>query len=327
MIRHLYLILDFSRSIEERDLYPNRLEVTQSLIEPFIIEYFDQNPISQLAVIVARHGGAIKCTELSGHPSEHVSAVKRESAETGGEFSLQNSLDLAYQSLIQLASQGNSREILVIMSSLTSCDPGNLLDLLKSLKKDQIRVSIIGLSAEVAICMKFCRETQGIYRVILNETHYKELLWEHLVPPTVYSSQLEPKLMMMGFPGRSIDSTSATFCVCHSGRRTAGGYECPRCLCKVCELPIDCPVCGLTLVSSAHLARSYHHLFPVAMFREVTLGPESLCSACHEVCEGNIGFQCNSCTQIFCIICDLFIHEVLHNCPGCPEKTMLTYSF
>ena len=35
------------------------------------------------------------------------------------------------------------------------------------------------------------------------------------------------------------------------------------------ELPASCHVCGLTLVSSPHLARSYHHLFPVQPFREV----------------------------------------------------------
>lgn len=35
------------------------------------------------------------------------------------------------------------------------------------------------------------------------------------------------------------------------------------------ELPCECHVCGLTLVSSPHLARSYHHLFPVKGFGEV----------------------------------------------------------
>lgn len=50
---------------------------------------------------------------------------------------------------------------------------------------------------------------------------------------------------------------------------TNTGYICPRCASKVCELPSDCDVCGLTLVSSPHLARSYHHLFPVHNFEEI----------------------------------------------------------
>ena len=49
----------------------------------------------------------------------------------------------------------------------------------------------------------------------------------------------------------------------------AGGFSCPRCLARTAELPSKCHVCGLTLVSSPHLARSYHHLFPVKPFREV----------------------------------------------------------
>lgn len=32
---------------------------------------------------------------------------------------------------------------------------------------------------------------------------------------------------------------------------------------------MDCPICALTLVSSPHLARSYHHLFPVANYEEI----------------------------------------------------------
>lgn len=32
---------------------------------------------------------------------------------------------------------------------------------------------------------------------------------------------------------------------------------------------MQCHVCGLSLVASPHLARSYHHLFPVKPFSEV----------------------------------------------------------
>jgi hypothetical protein len=39
-----------------------------------------------------------------------------------------------------------------------------------------------------------------------------------------------------------------------------------RCAGRVAELPGECHVCGLTLISSPHLARSYHHLFPVPAY-------------------------------------------------------------
>ena len=42
-----------------------------------------------------------------------------------------------------------------------------------------------------------------------------------------------------------------------------------KCQAKYCELPVECKCCGLTLVSAPHLARSYHHLFPLPVFTEV----------------------------------------------------------
>ena len=47
------------------------------------------------------------------------------------------------------------------------------------------------------------------------------------------------------------------------------GYICPRCRAKASDLPTDCAVCGLKLVLAPHLARSFHHLFPVPPFVEV----------------------------------------------------------
>ena len=44
---------------------------------------------------------------------------------------------------------------------------------------------------------------------------------------------------------------------------------CARCKARVVDLPCSCHICGLTLISSPHLARSYHHLFPVKAFTEV----------------------------------------------------------
>lgn len=74
-------------------------------------------------------------------------------------------------------------------------------------------------------------------------------------------------LIRMGFPKRRSEALTS-MCVCHKEIRP-GGYICPRCYSKYCELPTDCTICNLTLVASPHLARSYHHLFPVKPFEEV----------------------------------------------------------
>jgi transcription factor Ssl1 len=72
----------------------------------------------------------------------------------------------------------------------------------------------------------------------------------------------------MGFPQRAAEG-SISICSCHKESKVGEGYICPRCKARVCELPTECRICGLTLVSSPHLARSYHHLFPIAPFDEV----------------------------------------------------------
>ena len=82
----------------------------------------------------------------------------------------------------------------------------------------------------------------------------------------------------MGFPPHRTDDVPS---LVHAGSSRGGssdthrallvrtGYVCPRCRAKTSELPADCAVCGLKLVLAPHLARSFHHLFPVPPFAEV----------------------------------------------------------
>jgi len=66
IIRHTFIVVDMSRVMDERDLPPSRIELTLTLVEAFLQEYFDQNPISQIGIIVTRDSVAEKITELSG---------------------------------------------------------------------------------------------------------------------------------------------------------------------------------------------------------------------------------------------------------------------
>lgn len=92
---------------------------------------------------------------------------------------------------------------------------------------------------------------------------------EHAPPPPAIAEYAIANLIRMGFPQRGAEG-AISICSCHREAKIGGGYTCPRCKARVCELPLECRICGLTLVSSPHLARSYHHLFPVAPFNEVS---------------------------------------------------------
>ena len=115
----------------------------------------------------------------------------------------------------------------------------------------------------------------GQFGVAPNEGHFKDLLFEIIPPPAQRAvaraggvGNPPADLMIMGFPTRLPDTSPPTLCVCHSQLKSEG-FLCPRCMAKVCDVPTDCDICGLMIVSSPHLARSYHHLFPVKPYTAV----------------------------------------------------------
>ncbi|KAJ2452010.1 hypothetical protein GGF42_004123 [Coemansia sp. RSA 2424] len=338
IIRHVVLIIDQSENMNLRDLMPTRIQATLNMANTFIGEYFDQNPISQLAIIATKDGLAEKLTDLSGNPMDHINALKdKANKDLAGEPSLQNAVELAMHTLKRAPTHG-SREVVCVMGSLTTCDPGDIEQTLEALKNAQVRVSMIHLAAEVHIFKRMCKETKGVFYVAQNEDNMKDLLFENIPPPPVVSAKATSDMIQMGFPIKANNSDVPTPCVCHH-ELSFVGYVCPRCKSKVCTLPTDCDVCGLPLVSAPHLARSYHHLFPEENFKEVaSLGADSVDSACFgcgaawaeppivgatdtkEPGSGSGGtgkYRCPRCKHDYCLECDIFIHETLHNCVGC----------
>ncbi|XP_047113454.1 general transcription factor IIH subunit 2 [Schistocerca piceifrons] len=332
MMRHLYLIVDFSEAMSNQDLKPTRHLCSIKLLESFIDEFFDQNPISQLGIIITRNKRAEKITELAGNPRKHIKAVRQLAEATcSGEPSLQNALELSLRSLRLLPSHA-SREVLVIFGSLTTCDPGDITVTIESLKKQGVRCSVVGLAAEVHVCRRLSRETGGEFGVVLDDCHYRDQLFMHVEPPPA-ASCLESSLIKMGFPHHTTaegKETPLTICMCHLDvpaaeakgvSHSGAGYFCPQCCSRYCELPVECRACGLTLVSAPHLARSYHHLFPVENFVEMeqNLDLHKQCYACQRSYGDHDKhvYECGRCSQVFCLDCDLFIHDTLHTCPGC----------
>lgn len=366
IIRHVILILDLSQSMSEKDLRPTRYLLTLRYAQEFVREFFEQNPISQLGVLGLRDGLALRVSDMSGNPTEHLTAIQSlKTQDPKGLPSLQNGLEMARGALLyvfppmRVASvtmlmrdhshtpSHGTREVLVIFGSLLSSDPGDIHQTINTLIGDKVRVRIVGLAAQVAICRELCTRTNGgdetAYGVALNEQHFRELMMDVTTPPASYSQkQSASSLLMMGFPSRTVEARPS-LCACHS-KPSRGGYLCSRCGSKVCSLPAECPSCALTLILSTHLARSYHHLFPLMNWVEVPWRQASRSSACFacglpfpvvppedqwQVSESHAKgmsvssrYECTTCHNHFCIDCDLFAHEVVHNCPGCQSNSV-----
>lgn len=297
-------------------------------MEIFLEEFFDQNPICQIGIIVMRDKRAEKLSELSGSARKHIRSIKELNVGQG-EPSLQNGLELGRQSLRMIPSHA-SREIVVIMSSLTTCDPTDIFTTIEALKKDGIRCSVISLSAEIHVCRYLTEHTNGTYAAVLDGAHYRDQLMQHIDPPLANRTQ-ENSLIKMGFPhvqNEDGQDPPLTMCMCHidnpdhPSKLTTGGFNCPQCNSKYCELPLECLSCGLTLVSAPHLARSYHHLFPIGNFIETPFKQQTeKCYACQKIfkdgAEDKSIYCCPICKHFYCMDCDIFIHETLHTCVGC----------
>ena len=485
MLRNTFLVLDCSRWSREKDpaLPPARmrLETILSLASQFVTEYYDQNPLGHLGVVICRDGEAEMLTSLGGSPKKHKLAIdaaivtemgRKGGPDIGGEFSLQNGIEVAGRSL-GYAPRYGSREIIVIMSALATCDPGDILgETLPRLLHAGIRLSTISLQSEVHICKKLADVTGGVAGVCMNMGHLRDLFMSHAIPPPVINNSSSSEhvngnssiawceFVEMGFPSR--ESGDVPMLVHNSGgasttkdsgvgfainlataddRRTnrlitfaRTGYVCPRCQSRCSDLPSDCAVCGLRLILAPHLARTFHHLFPVRPFEEldeaetiqntdhkhqngdgpkdsddttingkkgwdllpttsssaftpimsisssteftfmvssstpqamdlllgqkpkltsslttINIGPSIMANSadCDRCCfgclkiigcksindttnglsygskdvtgnkEAILRFQCPDCHNVFCPDCDAFLHETLHNCPGC----------
>lgn len=324
IMRHVFIILDFSDAMMRNDLKPTRISCTLKILELFLSEFSSFNPISQIGIILTRDKKFDLLSPMSSDMRGHIAALnKLKDMPCTGEPSLQNSLEAAQTTLKHMPTH-TSKEALVILGSLTTCDPGDIHSTIQSLASYNIRCSVIGLSAELKVCKTLVTETKGSYDIVIDDAHFKDVVFEHLNPPPAKKGT-PSSLIRMGFSQYIHDDRETpSMCTCHLGKGTNfshHGYFCPQCQSKYCDLPIGCYVCGLTLVSAAHLARSFHHLFPVDLFRETQVDANSItkCFACAKVLQAqqNDAAQCTSCCKIFCLDCDIFIHEALHFCPGC----------
>lgn len=178
MIRHTCIVLDAS-------FYTKNLDYLLMLCRRFVLDYFDENPISQLGFLLCRDGICSVLSEMSSHSEAHLSkctmsylhGLERQShsgdqgAETGpallfecrGNPSLQNALILARHQLNTLSAGGIKamKEVIVLYSGLISVDPFDIYATISDLKREFIRVSIICQSGQLAISEKICQETQG----------------------------------------------------------------------------------------------------------------------------------------------------------------------
>lgn len=62
------VVIDLSKAASIADMRGSRIAIMSAVLQAFIREFFDQNPLSHLGIIRMRGGVAERLTELSGSP-------------------------------------------------------------------------------------------------------------------------------------------------------------------------------------------------------------------------------------------------------------------
>uniref|UniRef100_A0A914VSN8 Ssl1-like domain-containing protein n=1 Tax=Plectus sambesii TaxID=2011161 RepID=A0A914VSN8_9BILA len=100
IMRHVFVLLDCSACMTDKDLIPSRISCVRKALDGFLDKFFEQNPISQIGVILLKDKRAEKLTELTGNHRKHRDALAGVTeASCAGEFSLQNALEMAMKTL------------------------------------------------------------------------------------------------------------------------------------------------------------------------------------------------------------------------------------
>ena len=125
------MISDMSGNMKLQDMKPSRLLCVLNLLEKFTEEFFHLNPISQIGIIATKNKRAEIISDLAGNPKAHVEQIRKLAGNTGsrsgtstsnaqaansacsGEPSLQNSLELAMQTLKHMPAHA-TREVRVL---------------------------------------------------------------------------------------------------------------------------------------------------------------------------------------------------------------------
>ena len=357
LIRHLVLCIDMSQANARAiDYKPSRLQVIYESISEFLRGFFHVNPLSQLMIVVTKDGiaestkgdvtGTNKREVWSSSPHVHLETLKDVimRSEPSGLPSIQKAHDLALTHL-KPGPKWTTRELMYIASSLCTNDAKHINASIEGLRDNHVRCSVVGMGGEMHVLRRLADETGGTYHVALDSNHLKDLIISQKEPPPLVEKNClskEAHRFMVGFPKKihlstwDLDLTDIT-------RPTTfrGGYECPQCKthCNG-ELPLRCHICGLNLLSSPYLARSYHHLLPNIEFEEVSretlkekqpssnsstgqIQPLS-CFCCNEMLnpDRDLIFQCKSCGAIYSDKCVDFVRETLFNCGSCLQKTV-----
>lgn len=299
VIRHLHLVIDTSSAIEKPDYLPSIRSQLAKSIPSFVNSFTESNPLSVLTFM--------SCREVVEKYSKIFDLNVMLNTIGSGNFSFLNCL----KGIIEvMKNTKHNRECLIIISSIGTRDNDTYEDVIAALKKFNIKISIISICGEVTLFKKIVSLTNGLFYVP-QDFHHLNVILDYFCDP-LDSNDLMNILIQYGFPARI---EGLDLCSCHL-KLSNNLYECPRCKTAICDIPSQCPICELQLVSPLNISKSYYHIYTLKQF---LVSEGGVCKCC-----GKEGKKvCSDCKGIYCDECDRFVHEYLNFCILCPPTNHL----
>lgn len=329
LIRSIVIILDLSDiGLNSRDFGCSRIQLFKQALRLFFINFFEQNPISQISIVSTSNGRAQILTYLCGSLSAHLNCIEHlDDFSEEGAPSIHNAMNVSV-AILKSAAKYSTREILMIYGSLHTCDITPIDPIIKKLQTNNIVCSIIGFGASVFILKRLSSETGGTYLIPLNSEHFSDILKSNIEPPE-WSSKFERlDFIPFGFVYNKDDNIPSFDISELRAQKDAipkyDGLSCPNCHFHVFAVPVYCPSCGILLLTPDNINQTKYHLASLPVFQKVDHDDESkkfFCSTCCAICKEM--FICPKCESFYCSSCNKFIHEILNRCPTCSLSNIL----
>lgn len=144
LIRSILIIIDNTKTMKIKDFKPSRIALTVKYLKMFITKIMDINPITFIAIAVAEEDICRQLTQFTSNSAELFDFLDNIKVNEKGSFSLCSCLSTAI-SIFGQVPLFSSKEILLIQSSPSTKDVGDVFKYIQTVSDAKITVNIISL--------------------------------------------------------------------------------------------------------------------------------------------------------------------------------------
>lgn len=293
IIRQFLVAIDNSASIEKTDYIPTIRNTIVETLPSFCSEFKRLNPLSIINFATCKNK-----FEKFSKDFDRIFLLNTIGSES---FSFLNCLKSGIELLKNIS---YDKELLLITASTNTRDTDIYENVINDLKKYNIKINIISICGELSLFKRIAILSGGLFYVPLNLNDFEEILMKFTEP--LESPDVKCTLVKLGFPSAF---SKSGICSCHL-QCNKDLYSCPACNTLVCNLPIQCPICDLQLVTGMHISKSYYYQYPLEPLSHCTAG---ICIRCKSPTK----YKCEKCESLYCEKCGDFVENEIRFCPFC----------